>query len=242
MTLLADKLDIHSLRQQTPRIGVTELAKDTNGWRSKLIKNGIMEITDRNSTAAYLISTESLENILNQFEEQEAAIEELSVASMFDARANTANWKNGAELASEAKASLLARFCNQATMAVKQETLAQAIDAIASISNVKMDSDSLAEDVYLTSCAFAEENEFKKAVSETVRALQQIVQGKITPASLKYSFEGWSSYHFQHSRAQNSRADMRVVFKVDNNDVYVLGFGHRNTPSEIYFRLAEGRL
>ena len=127
-------------------------------------------------------------------------------------------------------------------MTVSQETLELAIDAISAVEEVKMDADSLAEDVYITSCAFADEAEFKKAISETVRTLKQIAQEQITLASLKYSFEGWSSYHFQHSRTQNARADMRIVFKVNNSEVYVLGFGHRNTPSDIYFRLAEGRL
>ena len=127
-------------------------------------------------------------------------------------------------------------------MAISQKSLELAIDAIAGIENVKMDANSLAEDVYLTSCAFNEELEFKKAISETVRALRQITQGKITPACLKYAFEGWSSYHYQHSRTQKTRADMRIVFKVVSVEVYVLGFGHRNTPSDIYFRLAAGRL
>lgn len=127
-------------------------------------------------------------------------------------------------------------------MTISQETLELAIDAISAVEKVKMDADSLAEDVYITSCAFSDEAEFKKAISETVRALKQIANGRITPASLKYSFEGWSSYHFQHSRTQNSRADMRIVFKVDNSEVFVLGFGHRNIPSDIYFRLAEDRL
>ena len=112
MTLLAEKLDINTLRQQTPRIGVTELAKDTNGWRSKLAKSGLMEITDRNCTAAYLISTEGLESIMSQFEEQEAALEELSVAAMFDARANSAKWTSGAKLAKDAKSALAERFAN----------------------------------------------------------------------------------------------------------------------------------
>ena len=110
MTLLANEFDINALKNQPARIGVTELAKDTNGWRAKLAENGLLEITDRNSTAAYLISADELENILTRFDEQEAAIEELSVAAMFDARAASARWISGDDLAKDAKAALAARF------------------------------------------------------------------------------------------------------------------------------------
>ena len=61
-------------------------------------------------------------------------------------------------------------------MAISQETLELAIDAISAVEKVKMDADSLAEDVYITSCAFSDEAEFKKAISETVRAQKHAIR------------------------------------------------------------------
>ena len=126
-------------------------------------------------------------------------------------------------------------------MTVSHETILNGIDALTSIDNVLMDANSLAEDVMLLSESF-EEMEFKKAISETVRALIQIAANEITSAHLKYSFAGWDSYHFQHTRAQGARADMRIIFKEKDKKIYVLGFGHRDVPADIYARLAQDRL
>ena len=127
-------------------------------------------------------------------------------------------------------------------MTENESIILQSIDSISSVEGVNMDANALAEDIYLLTQAFDDEGEFQKAISETVRSLTQIVNGEITASKLKYSFENFNSYHYQHSRAQGNKADMRVVYTEDEQGVFVLGFGHRNCPTDIYERLAFNRI
>ena len=127
-------------------------------------------------------------------------------------------------------------------MSINENDIFQTIDLLASIDGTIMDVNALAEDVYLLSEVFGDESDFKSAIHETVRALFQITNSEITPAKLKYSFENFNSYHFQHNRAQGNKADMRVVYKKTNLGIYVVGFGHRRLPTDVYERLAKDRL
>ena len=102
--------DIINLTRTTPRIGVTDLQKDTRGWRRKLKASGLIEITDRNSTAGYLVSVETIQRLAQDFEEQERLIEEQAVQAMFNARSDVADWKSGITLAEGAKEIYKNRF------------------------------------------------------------------------------------------------------------------------------------
>jgi hypothetical protein len=95
--------DIINLTRTTPRIGITDLQKDTRGWRRKLKASGLIEITDRNSTAGYLVSVETIQRLAQDFEEQERLLEEQTVQAMFNARLDVADWKSGITLAEGAK-------------------------------------------------------------------------------------------------------------------------------------------
>lgn len=126
-------------------------------------------------------------------------------------------------------------------MAISDETYREAIGRLSVIESVAFDPASLAEDIFLLGIAYSEEETFAMVVASTIRALRQIVSGRVTVSMLKYEFEGLSSYHFQAARAQGSPADMRIVFRREEGCVRVVGFGNRRIPSDIYQRLSSAR-
>lgn len=126
-------------------------------------------------------------------------------------------------------------------MSVSEETLRDAIAAIAKVKNVLMDPRALAEDVLALSYALPDEREYRAAIANTCRALEQLVDGKVQSSSLKYAHEGWLAYHYQHTVAQGARADMRIMYRLEGNKLKVRGFGHRDVPEDFYVRMAEVR-
>ena len=124
-------------------------------------------------------------------------------------------------------------------MAISKQTLRKAVAAIAAVPHVEMSPQRLAEDVLLLSYVFTQEDEYLVAVSNTCRALTQLVQDAVTPAPLDYAFAGWLSYHYQHRVGQGQRADMRIVFMRTKDGIRVRAFGHRNLPHDFYERLKE---
>lgn len=126
-------------------------------------------------------------------------------------------------------------------MAVSDEVLLKAAEAIASVDGLSMDPDFLVEDVFLLAYAFPDEQEFKAAVASTCKALSLIIQDRVSVSSLKYGLKSWHSYHYQHCVAQGARADCRLIYKFTDEGIEVKGFGHRRIPEDIYFRLVAGR-
>lgn len=124
---------------------------------------------------------------------------------------------------------------------VDEGKLRQAALSIASIEGLRMDPDALLEDVYLLAYAFPDQDDFMVAVASTARAIGNLRAGRVTPAQLKYGFEGWSSFRYQHHIEQGSRADCRIVFRRIDEDIEVKGFGHRRIPKDLYLRLADSR-
>lgn len=104
-----------------------------------------------------------------------------------------------------------------------------------------MNSDSLAQDVFLLSEAFPEEEDFEEAVASTVTALEQVIEGSVDTSPLKYDFAGWQSFHYQHKVEQGAKADCRIVFKRVDEGIEVRGFGHRRVPEDLYQRLRDAR-
>ena len=123
---------------------------------------------------------------------------------------------------------------------VSEQTALRAIDLLSAVEGIEMDPHALADDVVLLAVAFSDESDFKCAVASTCKELQRIAAGKTTDASLKYSYEGWFSHHYQHRKSQGQTADMRIVYARHCDVVRVRGFGHRHLPFDIYDRLAEG--
>jgi predicted nucleic-acid-binding protein len=124
---------------------------------------------------------------------------------------------------------------------ISQSSIDSAIDAIAGVDGLYMDANYLVEDVYLLAYAYKQEPAFQSAVANTVRALEQIVAGKVSAAALKHNLESWQSYHFQSSVGQGSKADCRIIFKQRANGIEVRTFGNRHIPEDIYTRLSTTR-
>ena len=126
-------------------------------------------------------------------------------------------------------------------MPISDEAVLEAAMAIADVPGLEMDPNDLLEDAFLLAHSFPEEDDFMAATAATVRAIGGIVERRVTSARLKYAFEGWLSYHYQHRVSQGGSADCRIVFRQTEGGVEVKAFGHRKIPADIYERMAAGR-
>ena len=127
-------------------------------------------------------------------------------------------------------------------MSIDEAVVEQAIIAIASVDDIYMEPSILAQDAQMLTLAFDEEEPYKLAVVNTVKALKSIGKGKVTPTELTGVYKGWFSYHYRSRVAQRAGANMRIIFTFKESSLYVLGFGHRSIPSDIYRRLSQSRL
>ncbi len=126
-------------------------------------------------------------------------------------------------------------------MAVSSDLMRSAIERIAAVRGVRMAPEALVEDVVLLAKVWSDEADFASAVASSVRALEHIAAGRVTPDALKDDLTGWSSYHYQLRRAQGEKALLRIVFRRREGFVEVKGFGHRFKPSDIYHRIVLGK-
>lgn len=101
-----------------------------------------------------------------------------------------------------------------------------------------MKPEALVDDLLYLTLAFPEEAAYKTAVVNTAKAMRDITRNKVTADRLSGAFEGWESFHYQPKVGQGITADMRLVFKRASDDVFVLGFGHRYVPSDLYRRVS----
>lgn len=121
---------------------------------------------------------------------------------------------------------------------ISNEVILEWIDRVSNVQDVKMDPNALVDDVILMAYVFHERLSFLQAMNSVVRALEQIVNEKVSVSQLEHNLRGWDSYHFQSQRLQGQGADLRIIYQhVDSGSVYVRGFGHRHLPSDIYKRL-----
>ncbi|RSX52237.1 hypothetical protein D2E25_1650 [Bifidobacterium goeldii] len=90
-------------------ITLTDLNR-SNAWRSQLADNGIVEVMDRNDTAAYLLTPQALYDLVDAVRERDAEIETMSVRAMFEARKHRTDVKTGSELREAAQESLARRL------------------------------------------------------------------------------------------------------------------------------------
>ena len=119
-------------------------------------------------------------------------------------------------------------------MSVDADTLRAAVQTVSGIRGVRMNPDSVADDVISLATAIADEEPFTCAVANTARAIQRLAVGKVEGTPLTGVFEGWSSFHFQSERKNGASANMRVVYRRNGGVTEVLGFGHRWLPSDVY--------
>ncbi|PJM74861.1 hypothetical protein [Bifidobacterium simiarum] len=90
------------------RIGLTELAR-SSAWRSTLKKRGLLEIVDRTDTAAYLVSVDAMNEMLDSINALESEIERVTTQQLFIARGEREHWQAGDELEREAQDNLRRR-------------------------------------------------------------------------------------------------------------------------------------
>lgn len=89
------------------RIGLTELSR-SNAWRKALEQRGLLEIVDRADTAGYLVSVDSLNEMLDVINALESEVERLTIQQMFTARGDKEQ-ETGSELSQSAQESLKRR-------------------------------------------------------------------------------------------------------------------------------------
>ncbi len=126
-------------------------------------------------------------------------------------------------------------------MAVSRALIRQAVESISQVDGVYMNAASLVEDVFLLAYAFPEEDDFMAACASTVRAMKFLIEGKVIASDLKYDFQEWKSYHYQHRVGQGIRATCRIMHRVKDDGIEVKGFGHRRIPKDFYERMAAVR-
>lgn len=125
-------------------------------------------------------------------------------------------------------------------METRRALLNRAIEEMSALPFLSMDAASLAEDVMCVALAFPEERDFLTAITNTVKALRLIAEDKVRPAGLKWDFSGWLCFHYRSSARLQGAVDMRIVYKKVDNEVLVMGFGHRFSPKDLYQRMREG--
>ena len=126
-------------------------------------------------------------------------------------------------------------------MGVSVEQIREAVETLSSVEGVFMPASSLAEDAFLLSIAFPDEDDYLAACASTIRALERLVKDSVSTSELKYDLEGWHSFHYQHRVGQGMRATMRIVYRKTGFGIEVLGFGHREVPLDVYRRLSRDR-
>lgn len=67
------------------RISMTELVRDKS-WRDELAANGIVELTDRGETTAWMVSDDEMQALMKAYTLLEERVERSSLAAMIEAR------------------------------------------------------------------------------------------------------------------------------------------------------------
>lgn len=126
-------------------------------------------------------------------------------------------------------------------MTMSDDLFARSIVRLSRVPGVLMNPGHLVNDVALLEYAFPDEYEFLAAVLATERAMLHVEGGSVTSSGLRGSYSDWNSYHYQHRVGQGRPADMRLLWQRRDSGLYVLGFGHRWIPRDIYERLRDLR-
>ena len=123
-------------------------------------------------------------------------------------------------------------------MGAERDDVLTFVRAVLAVDGVYVRPASLADDAVLLGMAFPDVEGYRVAAASTVRALRQLVSGAASGTELCHDLAGWRSFHYQSSRSNGSRADMRIVYR-DRPDggIDVWSFGHRHVPSSFYWRL-----
>ena len=77
--------DMRNAVNRKPRITMTDMARDTS-WKKALPEQGIIEVTERGDTAAWLVSNDYMAALMEEIAELEAAVEYAEVSRIVEAR------------------------------------------------------------------------------------------------------------------------------------------------------------
>ena len=77
--------DMRNAVNRKPRITMTDLARDTS-WKKALPEQGIIEVTERGDTAAWLVSNDYMAALMEEIAELETAVEYAEVSRILEAR------------------------------------------------------------------------------------------------------------------------------------------------------------
>lgn len=116
MTALANAIgtasraaDIRGKIHDDSRVTLTDFARGKS-WRTKLAKNGVLELLDRSGRIAWIVSENDMAQMVDHIAELEEQMERDSIAAMLEARDGREDWKSGRELAEAATRSLDSRY------------------------------------------------------------------------------------------------------------------------------------
>ena len=117
---------------------------------------------------------------------------------------------------------------------VTDELVETAIETIAAVPLLAMNPSNLVDDVERLAQTWVDAEQFVRALASTQRALRQLSAKRVAGRPLSGVFEGWSSYHYQSMRTSKHPADMRIVYRYEEDVLHVLAFGHRYIPEDLY--------
>jgi 5'-deoxynucleotidase YfbR-like HD superfamily hydrolase len=95
--------------REDSRVSLTDLGR-SNAWRRKLSSKGVLQLMDRSDTAAFVVSVDAMNDLLDSLDEYESQLETASVRDMFEARKHRTDIKSGNGLRDAAAASFDARI------------------------------------------------------------------------------------------------------------------------------------
>lgn len=117
---------------------------------------------------------------------------------------------------------------------VTDELIETAVETITAVPSLAMNPGSLVDDIERLAQTWADAEQFVRALASTQRALRQLSAKRVAGRPLSGVFEGWSSYHYQSMRTSKHPADMRIVYRYEEDVLHVLAFGHRSIPEDLH--------
>jgi hypothetical protein len=105
---------------------------------------------------------------------------------------------------------------------------------------IKIDSRYLAEDLAHVRRAFPQDTDFALAIFSIAKRLTALCQQRqrSSPA-LQFELDGWHRESFPSHPRSGGKADLRLVFRIANDKVELLAFGHRRIPQSVYLTARE---
>ncbi|WP_342526740.1 hypothetical protein MKY84_13585 [Chryseomicrobium sp. FSL W7-1435] len=125
-------------------------------------------------------------------------------------------------------------------MNINTALVKEAISQISAIPNLYMDPHYLVLDLLaLTSVeSFDSDEKFSSVIRTLIHSFELISKYPESGESLKNDFYGYSSYHFLSDYPSNHpHDDMRIIYTTQDDQLWIIGFGHRYLPSDIYDKL-----